>query len=255
MPDLYKRLITGVIGIIILALVIYFRAYLLTTFLCLLGILASIEISMALRKIDINANIIVLIIGCIILAASSYLNIEKHFAITFVLILTLMLLLFDDKFDLNSLAYTNLIFIYAPYLFSLISDLSTPFIIMIFLIAFSTDTFAYIFGSLFGKHKLIEKVSPKKSIEGAVGGIIGCLALTLAYLYFHNINIDLSLILLIIFASTCAQLGDLFASKIKRIVGIKDYSNLLPGHGGIMDRFDSVIMVIPVVTLISILYL
>lgn len=119
----------------------------------------------------------------------------------------------------------------------------------IWILSFGTDTFAYLIGVLFGKHKLIPKLSPKKSIEGALGGIFG--ALLLSWIYFRYLHMDykLSLILLTLLASVVSQFGDLFASKIKRITGIKDYGKILPGHGGFLDRFDSSI---PVIALISI---
>ena len=117
---------------------------------------------------------------------------------------------------------------------------------LVFIIAFMTDTFAYFSGYLFGKHKLIPNVSPKKTIEGSIGGILGSTISCLIFGHIFNLNMVLMLILGSI-GSIIAQIGDLFASSIKRYVGIKDYGNLIPGHGGILDRFDSVILVTPFV--------
>ena len=117
---------------------------------------------------------------------------------------------------------------------------------LIFIIAFVTDIFAYFAGYLFGKHKLIPKVSPKKTIEGSVGGILGSTLVCLAFGYFFNIDLKV-IVFLGFFGSIIAQFGDLFASSIKRYVGIKDYGKLIPGHGGVLDRFDSVILVAPFV--------
>ncbi|MCC3864671.1 phosphatidate cytidylyltransferase [Terrisporobacter petrolearius] len=117
---------------------------------------------------------------------------------------------------------------------------------LIFIIAFMTDTFAYFAGYLFGKHKLIPKVSPKKTVEGSVGGILGSTLICLTFGYFFNIDLKV-IVFLGFFGSIVAQFGDLFASSIKRYVGIKDYGKLIPGHGGILDRFDSVILVAPFV--------
>ena len=117
---------------------------------------------------------------------------------------------------------------------------------LVFIIAFMTDTFAYFSGYLFGKHKLIPNVSPKKTIEGSIGGILGSTICCLIFGHIFNLNMVLMLILGSI-GSIIAQIGDLFASSIKRYVGIKDYGNLIPGHGGILDRFDSVILVTPFV--------
>ncbi len=120
------------------------------------------------------------------------------------------------------------------------------YIWLIFLIAFITDICAYFAGYAFGKHKLIPKVSPKKTIEGSIGGVLGSTLVCLIFGYYFNI--DLRIIGLLGFlGSIIAQIGDLFASSIKRYVGIKDYGKLIPGHGGILDRFDSVILVAPFV--------
>lgn len=117
---------------------------------------------------------------------------------------------------------------------------------LIFIIAFITDIFAYFTGYLFGKHKLIPKVSPKKTIEGSIGGILGSTLICLAFGYFFKIDLKV-IVFLGFFGSIVAQFGDLFASSIKRYVGIKDYGKIIPGHGGILDRFDSVILVAPFV--------
>ena len=117
---------------------------------------------------------------------------------------------------------------------------------LIFIISFIKDIFAYFAGYLFGKHKLIPKVSPKKTIEGSIGGILGSTLVCLGFGYYFNLNLTM-IILLGFFGSIIAQMGDLFASSIKRYVGIKDYGKLIPGHGGVLDRFDSVILVAPFV--------
>ena len=107
--------------------------------------------------------------------------------------------------------------------------------------AWGTDVFAYFTGRFIGKHKF-SKVSPKKSIEGCIGGTLGALILMLAYTYFANtfwgqmISVILSLL---------GQIGDFAASSIKRYVDIKDFSNLIPGHGGMLDRIDSLIFLAP----------
>lgn len=110
------------------------------------------------------------------------------------------------------------------------------------------DTGAYFTGVLFGKHKLCEHVSPKKTIEGAIGGIalsmIATAVLMLALKMRTNIFVMLSVTVVMCIVG---MLGDLFASIIKRSVGVKDYSNLIPGHGGILDRFDSMLFISPAV--------
>lgn len=115
------------------------------------------------------------------------------------------------------------------------------------LAAFGSDIFAYFTGYKFGKHKLAPNLSPKKTIEGAIGGVVGAGVLCGIYgLIFAKAYI-LQCIFIGIVGGAFSQAGDLTASAFKRKMGIKDYGNLIPGHGGIMDRFDSVIFVAPFV--------
>ena len=119
-------------------------------------------------------------------------------------------------------------------------------LLYLILIATMTDTFAMLIGCLIGKHKLIPKVSPKKSVEGSIAGSI--LGTAIASIYYYNVitsNINIiALIIMTLFLSILGQLGDLFFSKMKRENNIKDFSNIMPGHGGILDRFDSMTFVI-----------
>jgi len=117
--------------------------------------------------------------------------------------------------------------------------------------AWGTDSFAYIIGKVFGlgKHKF-SKISPNKSIEGCIAGVIGAIILMTAYTWIGNqylgMNFDyLYIIIIAIVLSLVGQMGDFAASSIKRYTGIKDFSNLIPGHGGMLDRIDSVIFIAP----------
>ncbi|WMI79864.1 phosphatidate cytidylyltransferase [Anaerotignum sp. MB30-C6] len=121
-----------------------------------------------------------------------------------------------------------------------------------FIAAFGCDTGAYFIGVNFGKHKLIPFLSPKKTIEGSIGGILTATLLSLAYgLWIGNVVVfeDVNLLLLCglagFFGSFLAQIGDLAASAMKRLTTIKDFGKLIPGHGGVLDRFDSVILTAP----------
>lgn len=129
----------------------------------------------------------------------------------------------------------------------------TIYVWTIFIVAFLTDTFAYFTGYLFGKHKLIPKVSPKKTIEGSIGGVVGSTIGCIIFGYLFNLDMT-AMIIIGSIGSVIAQFGDLFASSIKRYVGIKDYGKLIPGHGGVLDRFDSVILVAPFVYYAIILF-
>lgn len=127
--------------------------------------------------------------------------------------------------------------------------------LLCFIGAWVTDSFAYFTGFFFGKHKLIPEISPKKTVEGAVGGTVFCVA---AFLLFGLIVGNLTgstpnylvLGLLGLFDAVFAQIGDLFASFVKREYDVKDYGNLFPGHGGVMDRFDSIAATAPLLLIV-----
>lgn len=135
-------------------------------------------------------------------------------------------------------------------------------------IAWGADIFAYFAGYFFGKHKLAPTLSPKKTKEGAVGGVLGSVALTwLLFVGYASIKPMLEgttavyaingrqlamLAVLAVFGSVLGMIGDLFASAVKRQTGIKDYGNIMPGHGGVLDRFDSVLLVSPFVSMLSV---
>lgn len=130
--------------------------------------------------------------------------------------------------------------------------LGNYFIWIVFITAWLSDTMAFAVGRRFGRNKLLPEVSPKKTVEGALGGLAGSVLFNLIFgvicsSFFGRSVYYMQLILLALVAGATSQLGDLAASCIKREHGIKDFSNLLPGHGGILDRFDSVLFVAPVV--------
>lgn len=115
--------------------------------------------------------------------------------------------------------------------------------------AWGTDTFAYIFGMCLGKHKLTP-ISPKKTIEGSIGGILGAVILSIIYTYILNrvCSFEISYLAISgisIILSILGQIGDLAASSIKRFVGIKDFGKIIPGHGGMLDRIDSILLIAP----------
>lgn len=125
-----------------------------------------------------------------------------------------------------------------------------------FILAWVTDSGAYFVGCGIGKHKLIPKLSPKKTIEGAIGGIVACVLISLGYVWLLDKSFGVSLfnggdykkmLVLSFIGSVISQLGDFASSAIKREFNVKDFGNLLPGHGGVLDRFDSIIFVAPFV--------
>ena len=132
---------------------------------------------------------------------------------------------------------------------------------LVFIGSWVTDTFAYLTGTLIGKHKLIPEVSPKKTVEGAIGGTVSAVLFFLLYGFIVQSvtggEVKANYLVLAIYAvilAVIAQIGDLLASLIKREYNTKDYGSLLPGHGGIMDRFDSVMSVSTISLVLYMIY-
>lgn len=132
---------------------------------------------------------------------------------------------------------------------------------LIFICSWGCDTCAYCVGVLFGKHKMAPVLSPKKSIEGAVGGVVGTALLSVIYTSVFRAQMGLEtkdiVILAVIsaIAGLISMVGDLTASAIKRNYDIKDYGTLIPGHGGIMDRFDSMMITAPIIYYLAVYFL
>ncbi len=170
--------------------------------------------------------------------------------IVFAVFIMLSVPVINPKYNFIDISVTILGYIYVPIFFSFIvlinnKEYGNYLIWIIFISAWVCDTTAYYVGKHFGKNKLCSRVSPKKTIEGAIGGLIGSsIACGIYGLILNSIGIDIyvfNFLLIGLFSGIFCQVGDLVASSIKRYVDVKDYSNLIPGHGGILDRFDSIL--------------
>jgi phosphatidate cytidylyltransferase len=157
------------------------------------------------------------------------------------------IMVFVDSYKASHLGHQFVIVLYPALGFAAVSSayrLGLEAILYLVLVAMATDTAAYFFGVRFGKHKMIPAVSPKKSFEGAIAGLVfgGGFAALFAILTGMDPQFGVfGWIVLSLGLSAVSQLGDLVASKIKRSYDVKDFSNLFPGHGGVLDRFDSII--------------
>ena len=190
------------------------------------------------------------ILGLVLITLNNtFYKLDMNVVILFpLIILSLPIVFYNDNklYNINDFLYVLGIVYFLGLSFGNIIYLRDTDIlkcIFIFIIAFITDTYAYIGGSLIGRHKLTS-ISPKKTIEGSLIGTV--MGVFVGCVYYYNLIGDLSLLLTVILCivlTVLSEIGDLMFSSIKRYFDKKDYSNLIPGHGGVLDRFDSVIYV------------
>ena len=249
MKEFGKRLSTGIIGIILLILVVNKGGFYLSTSIFIISIIGLREFYRALNNLEIIPNELIGFLGTTALFLANLTPGNSiDLVITFIIITLLITILFKKDINLADISATLLGILYVPFLIFHVSYLDgTKYIWLVFIIAFGTDTFAYIAGNLFGKRKLCPTISPKKTIEGSIGGVIGSLFLTIIFAIVMELNPLWKLMILSVLTSIISQLGDLIASKIKRMAKVKDYGFIMPGHGGILDRFDSIILAAPVI--------
>ncbi len=257
------RVISGIVIGIVLAAVLIPGGYVLSAALLIVSLIAFFELTRALgvhkdgQKINMleacgYASILVHYIQMMLVKDYRYYIFSIMFA--FFLIMVCYVVSFP-KYKASQAIFCFFCFIYAPVNISFVYLLRIRHLGIYFawipFIAWVCDTCAYFVGRTFGRHKLVPQLSPKKTIEGAIGGIIGAVLVgaIFGYVLYRNVTHDTGVILVLILitfaGSIISQLGDLLASGIKREHKIKDYGNVIPGHGGIMDRFDSVIFVTP----------
>lgn len=257
-----SRIISGLILFpLVVILLIFGNIHVVDGVFCIVTLLAMNEYFNAFKE---KANPVKWMgyIACILIAFLHVIPKDKVVIILGIGMPTLLLLLFlqviitNMKTSYNDIAITFFgicyVVVFIMFLPLLIGRQNGRILVWYVLLpAWGTDVFAYIVGKLIGKHKF-SKVSPNKSIEGCIGGAIGAVILGLICTYvinsYFNVdsNISYALIAIISFVlSIIGQIGDFAASSIKRYVGIKDFSNLIPGHGGMLDRIDSVIFIAP----------
>ncbi len=268
------RLISSIVLILILASCLIVGGNLLFFLLLAISLIAYFELTRATKSLNKECKShtleIVGAFGVIFYYAVRYLaNTETYIMLTFTMTLSALLVVYVftfPKYNANQVMAVFFSFFYGSIMLSYIyltRNLNDGLYLvwLIFISSWVCDTCAYAVGVLIGKHKLAPVLSPKKSIEGCIGGIAGAVLVgflySLALTHYHIIDLEnlWSFPVITGVGALFAQIGDLAASAIKRNFKIKDYGKLIPGHGGIIDRFDSVIFTAPMIYYLAVLIL
>ncbi len=252
------RIITALIGIPALLFIVMSGGWILKLSIIALTIIGFHEYCNALAKKYNPMRYLGFVLVAMIAGGSLYdqPHFEIYLAVLIIIILIGVVLSYPNYMIIDA-SVTVFGVLYLGFLFPFASlvremDMGAFWVWLIFISAWGTDTFAYFTGYFLGKNKLAPVLSPKKTIEGAVGGIAGAalLGFVYAWVYGTYYNGDVLSYLYIVplitaLGSVVAQFGDLSASTIKRTLDVKDFGYILPGHGGILDRFDSVLFTAP----------
>ena len=261
------RLLSGVILMLITLAVVCLGGNFLFATLFIISLIGMMELY---RVVKVNKTFCGILgyIAAISFYLLLYFNLMEYqmmLCIVFLMVLMFAYVISFPKYSTEQITVTFFALFYVGIMLSYIYQVriledGALIVWLIFIGAWGSDTCAYLVGVIFGKHKFAPKLSPKKSIEGCVGGIIGAALLGAVYAtvikgWMTGID-NPQLIFAIIGAvsSAISQLGDLAASAIKRNHNIKDYGTLIPGHGGILDRFDSIIFTAPIVYFLATLF-
>ena len=259
MSELTKRTVFGslfvivVIGSILLDFWAFFAVMLVAVFI------GSQEVSKLVAKEDNRGlKLMTVIIGTLFYVLSVVFEPYANVIQLMLLLIPILIALFSTKYSFEKITvscWTAMFFVALPcvllmefYRASALCFEGKYFIIILFCLIWINDIFAYLTGMAFGKHKLFERISPKKTIEGSLGGLVmtGVVAFLVNHYWLKVWNIW-ELIGLVIVVVVFGSLGDLCESMMKRQAGVKDSGNVIPGHGGILDRFDATFLAVPFV--------
>ena len=250
-----KRVISAIVALIIVVPLLILGGDWFYIGACVIGVIGFNEF-LQVREKDKKIPVL---IKCLSMAAfvilmmsavnNTYIfKIDYRYLTLSILLCLLPLLLYPDRkrYDADDAFYLlgGVFFLGTAFNFLItIRNMSLEYFVYVMLVTFLTDTFAHFFGTKLGKIKLCPKISPNKTVEGALGGTF--FGTFIGFMYFMTfVKVDahmFSVIVLSFFLSIMAQFGDLFFSSVKRKYGVKDYGNIMPGHGGVLDRVDSLL--------------
>jgi phosphatidate cytidylyltransferase len=264
-----QRIITGVLGATVFLLALWIGGWCYTLLLFLLATVAYLEYSRmqgwSWKKPHVLLGLLIvwsLLLGGLgqqqVIPAHPFFE-EPRSVLLGMILLFILILLSRNQFDILKLGYVFVGALYIGYGFSFMLQLmwqenGLAFTLLILLVTWANDSGAYFFGKYCGKRRLWPAISPNKTIEGAIAGIVsGVIVGIFVHMLFPALGTLAVVLLLSLFIAVIGQIGDLIESAWKRTIGVKDSGGILPGHGGILDRFDSLLFSFIILYLVTII--
>lgn len=261
MNDLLKRTLTGAVYVASVLAAICFNPIISSVYFGIIGLVALSEFyNVAKNKYQISNSLLAYLTAISLYTTVALYSFNIDFKIPLLISVVLVIANFiaalyqksEEPFTSIAFLICGLIYIILPIsttnlIIQYNSEFQPLLLLSVFILAWCNDTFAYLTGVKFGKHRLFERHSPKKSWEGFVGGFLFTIIAGIVISKFSNIFAIWHWVAISIIVSTVGTLGDLVESMFKRQMGVKDSGKILPGHGGILDRFDILFIVLPIV--------
>ena len=262
-----QRLISGIILVLIAAFGLYMGGIVTFAMTLIVALIGYSEI-LKIYHIEKSSLAVIGYTGTILYYVALLFDLDQWTTAIIILFLIFLLgcyVVRFPKYKVDQMMAGFFGFVYVAVMMSFIYQIRElqnggEFVVLLFLAAWGNDTLAYCTGMLIGKHKMTPKLSPKKSVEGLIGGIVGATLLGMAYgalagSHLPSLGNAVAACGVICgVGAVIAVVGDLTASAIKRDTGIKDYGKLIPGHGGVLDRFDSILFTAPIVYFLAIYF-
>jgi phosphatidate cytidylyltransferase len=248
MKELLVRTISGAVLVAVIVACVLFSVWSMAALALFIVIIGTYEMG-RLQHVDDKWHLVLvelIVVGFFL----TYLLLPPVYLL-FVMA-SFLLALFTKKYDYKSIAafvFGSIILLGLPcsLMVRMHQTFSPQMVLLIFVLLWTNDTFAYLSGRLLGKHKLFERISPGKTIEGSIGGLVFTMAGVIILSHYVDWLSLKEAVGMGLIAVVFGTLGDLCESMLKRQAGVKDSGNLIPGHGGILDRFDSVLFAVPFV--------